>query len=136
MLLICSADLNVEVHYSTPSLYFAAVRESALAAAIKFPVQPAGRDFFPYADNKDSYWTGYYVSRPLLKGECRRTYATVRSAEVLFALTRQHSLQWCDHNTTSGEVDCSDSYDWRAAFHMLEDGRLNLALGAFCRLLC
>jgi hypothetical protein len=27
-------------------------------------------DFFPYADNADSYWTGYFSSRSQLKGSC------------------------------------------------------------------
>ena len=28
---------------------------------------PRRGDFFPYADNRDSYWVGYFVSRPALK---------------------------------------------------------------------
>ena len=72
VLCIChaSSNLNVEVSYSTASEYFQALRADAIDSAStmqRFPVLPLGNDFFPYADNKDSYWTGYYVTRPLLK---------------------------------------------------------------------
>lgn len=30
-------------------------------------------DFFPYASNEQSYWTGYYSTRPTLKRLIRNT---------------------------------------------------------------
>jgi hypothetical protein len=32
-----------------------------------------GFDFFPYASGDNSYWTGYFTSKPGLKGLVRRT---------------------------------------------------------------
>lgn len=62
-----SPNLGLTIQYSTLSEYFTAVRSEAISTNLKFPVLPPGNDFFPYADNADSYWTGYYVTRPLLK---------------------------------------------------------------------
>jgi len=52
---------SYEVLYSTPSTYVDAIKE----AKVQWPVYSG--DLFPYADNKDSYWTGYFTSRPNAK---------------------------------------------------------------------
>lgn len=44
--------------YSTPSKYIKAVKEQN----VKFSVKTD--DGFPYSDNVNSYWTGYFTSRP------------------------------------------------------------------------
>jgi lysosomal alpha-mannosidase len=51
--------------YSTPTRYLEAVHAANLTWDVKTD------DFFPYANNKHSYWTGFYTSRPALKGYVR-----------------------------------------------------------------
>ncbi|KAL5264156.1 hypothetical protein ACHWQZ_G005288 [Mnemiopsis leidyi] len=51
--------------YSTPSQYMDAVLKSIGA------LQNKTDDLFPYADGPHSYWTGYFTSRPALKGYVR-----------------------------------------------------------------
>lgn len=49
------------IKYSTVSEYFDAVREYAESTPeFKFAVYHG--DFFPYADNEDSYWTVTFTS--------------------------------------------------------------------------
>lgn len=55
-----------------------------------------GADFFPYADNDDSFWTGYYVTRPVLKSAIRRVTQALRGADALMALARPWVDQWQD----------------------------------------
>ncbi|XP_060520801.1 lysosomal alpha-mannosidase-like [Cylas formicarius] len=50
--------------YSTPSCYVNAVHDET-NGAIKSKLKTD--DFFPYASNSRSYWTGYFTSRPSLK---------------------------------------------------------------------
>ena len=57
--------LGVSIRYSTLSEYFSAVHSESQQKNIAFPFHRG--DFFPYADNGDSYWTGYYSTRPTLK---------------------------------------------------------------------
>ncbi|XP_068607078.1 lysosomal alpha-mannosidase [Brachionichthys hirsutus] len=52
---------NVNVLYSTPSCYLQELHRTNLTWNLKTD------DFFPYADNAHSFWTGYFTSRPALK---------------------------------------------------------------------
>lgn len=52
---------NVNMFYSTPSRYLKAVHDSNIAFDTK------SDDFFPYASDSHSFWTGYFTSRPALK---------------------------------------------------------------------
>jgi hypothetical protein len=61
------------------------VKKHTLEKNVKFPAYSG--DFFPYADNDDSYWTGYYTTRPALKRRIRETGAMLRSAEILYSLS-------------------------------------------------
>lgn len=54
---------KMKLIYSTPSIYFDYVEKSNC----KFE-EYSNEDFFPYADNKHCYWTGYFTSRANLKG--------------------------------------------------------------------
>ncbi|KAL8049130.1 hypothetical protein ABFX02_06G001300 [Erythranthe guttata] len=58
-------DGRVNALYSTPSIY----TDAKYAANEKWPLKTG--DFFPYADRENAYWTGYFTSRPALKGYVR-----------------------------------------------------------------
>ncbi|KAL8557426.1 hypothetical protein ACS0TY_004737 [Phlomoides rotata] len=58
-------DGRVNALYSTPSVY----TDAKYAAKEKWPLKTG--DFFPYADRENAYWTGYFTSRPGLKGYVR-----------------------------------------------------------------
>ncbi|RXG61088.1 Epididymis-specific alpha-mannosidase [Armadillidium vulgare] len=53
---------NINVVYSTPSCYVDALHSENITWPNKTD------DFFPYATDEHSYWTGYFTSRPTLKG--------------------------------------------------------------------
>lgn len=53
---------DVNVIYSTPSCYLAAVNE-----ALTTNLTVKEDDFFPYASDPNAYWTGYFTSRAALK---------------------------------------------------------------------
>ena len=52
----------MEIIYSTPSKYLEAIN----AQGQVYPTKDD--DFFPYADFKNAYWTGYFSSRVVIKG--------------------------------------------------------------------
>ncbi|KZV21769.1 alpha-mannosidase [Dorcoceras hygrometricum] len=54
-------DGRVNAFYSTPSLYTDAKYSLNESWPLKID------DFFPYADRVNSYWTGYFTSRPAIK---------------------------------------------------------------------
>jgi len=59
-------NLGLRLVYSTPSKYF----ESVFEQVEDWP-QAKNIDFFPYADGEFAYWTGFFSSRPYLKGLIR-----------------------------------------------------------------
>ena len=54
---------KMKMIYSTPSQYF----KSVLDSGVEFQ-KYSNYDFFPYADNAHCYWTGYFTTRPNMKG--------------------------------------------------------------------
>ncbi|XP_054258367.1 lysosomal alpha-mannosidase isoform X2 [Macrosteles quadrilineatus] len=52
---------NINLMYSTPSCYLKALNDEKLQWSTKQD------DFFPYASDPHSFWTGYFTSRPTLK---------------------------------------------------------------------
>eukprot|EP01100_Stratorugosa_tubuloviscum_P014870 TRINITY_DN81_c0_g2_i1.p1 TRINITY_DN81_c0_g2~~TRINITY_DN81_c0_g2_i1.p1 ORF type:complete len:1006 (+),score=459.80 TRINITY_DN81_c0_g2_i1:78-3095(+) len=70
---------NMEIIYSNPSQYVDAVHQANQAWPIKTD------DFFPYADFEHAYWTGYFTSRPSIKGYVRSSANELRSVEKLFS---------------------------------------------------
>ncbi|KAK7316862.1 hypothetical protein RJT34_00622 [Clitoria ternatea] len=60
-------DGRVHALYSTPSIY----TDAKHAAKEAWPIKTD--DYFPYADRVNAYWTGYFTSRPALKGYVRFT---------------------------------------------------------------
>lgn len=57
---------NVTLLYSTPGMYVDAVNEQDIEWPTKYD------DMFPYADNENSFWTGYFSSRANNKEYIRR----------------------------------------------------------------
>jgi len=55
------ANETLNVIYSTPSCYLKAVNDKGLTYSTKQD------DFFPYGSDFQTYWTGYFTSRPTIK---------------------------------------------------------------------
>ncbi|KAG0431492.1 hypothetical protein HPB47_021721, partial [Ixodes persulcatus] len=56
-----SSATKVNLLYSTPSCYLKSLYEANMTWSVKHD------DFFPYASDPHSYWTGYFTSRPAFK---------------------------------------------------------------------
>ena len=84
---------NIELIYSTPSMYIDALASHNIEWPTKYD------DMFPYADNDASYWTGYFSSRPNDKKYMRDASHTLHSSNKLFALAS------IDQQTTDTEID-------------------------------
>ncbi|XP_073018225.1 probable alpha-mannosidase At5g13980 isoform X1 [Primulina eburnea] len=72
-------DGRVNALYSTPSIYTDAKYDLHESWPLKT------EDYFPYADRENSYWTGYFTSRPALKGYVRMMsgyYLAARQLEL------------------------------------------------------
>ncbi|KAK2662240.1 hypothetical protein Ddye_000814 [Dipteronia dyeriana] len=70
-------DGRVNALYSTPSIY----TDAKYAANESWPLKT--EDYFPYADSVNAYWTGYFTSRPALKGYVRTMSAYYLAARQL-----------------------------------------------------
>lgn len=74
---------QVNAFYSTPSCYQYALNEAGKTANISWPQKL--NDFFPYATDEHTYWTGYFTSRPALK-------LFERKASTILQVSRQMAL--------------------------------------------
>lgn len=72
---------GMRVFYSTPSEYIKAVMETK---DVEWNVNQD--DFFPYADDETSYWTGFYSSRANQKGYIRQSSRQFMAANQFLAL--------------------------------------------------
>ncbi|XP_072971549.1 probable alpha-mannosidase At5g13980 [Typha angustifolia] len=79
-------DGRVNVLYSTPSIY----TDAKYAANETWPLKLD--DFFPYADRTNAYWTGYFTSRPALKGYVRVLSGYYLAARQLEFIMGRNSL--------------------------------------------
>jgi hypothetical protein len=111
------ATYGMRIRYSTLSDYFEAVAGSNT----KFPVLTG--DFFPYADNEDSYWTGYYTTRPLLKQKSRKLNHILRACEQLLVLVRSSP-----HSNLDTEQRNLPANYWENKFKEVERARMETAL--------
>jgi lysosomal alpha-mannosidase len=76
-----NASLGLNILYSTPSCYLKAVHNAAAAAGRPWPTKTD--DFFPYASDPHAYWTGYFTSRPALKGMIRQANSLLQAAKQI-----------------------------------------------------
>ena len=91
----------VVAKFSTPSRYFAAVAESR-------PTLPAfSGDLQPYADNDNSYWVGFYATRPSLKRMARAAGSALHTAQTMFTLARASSVAALARRRGGGGGDVS-----------------------------
>ncbi|KAL9652227.1 hypothetical protein ABK040_011887 [Willaertia magna] len=93
---------GVTVQYSTVTDYFEALSQDFKDT--KYPV--VKHDFVPYADNSDSYWTGYFTSLPNLKRAARKAESILTATEMLYALAR---VKMTHEHTTFNWVDTFNS---------------------------
>lgn len=71
---------NVNIFYSTTACYLYSLNKENTTWTVK------NDDFFPYAQRKHGYWTGYFTSRPTLKHH-------VKKASSMLQVVRQISSQ-------------------------------------------
>ena len=71
-------DGRMKMQYSSPAEYVAAKRAET---NVQWPITTD--DFFPYADGPHQFWTGYFTSRPALKGYVRSSSALFTAARLL-----------------------------------------------------
>lgn len=75
---------NLTAFYSTPSCYTQAIKN---VSGVQWPQKYT--DFFPYASDPESYWTGYFTSRPTMKGLVRKSSSLI---QVFCCLSRWLSI--------------------------------------------
>lgn len=69
---------NATVLYSTPSEYLDALIAQNLTWPVKYD------DMFPYADQPQDYWTGYFTSRANAKRQVRDGQANLHASSKLY----------------------------------------------------
>lgn len=89
-------SLNTEAKFGTLEDYFQTLREEAGRINYSRPGEVGSGelegfpslsgDFFTYADRRQDYWSGYYVSRPFFKAVDRVLEQTLRASEIMMAL--------------------------------------------------
>ncbi|KAK2168413.1 hypothetical protein LSH36_17g13000 [Paralvinella palmiformis] len=81
-------DWNVEARFGTLKDYFAEVRHTL--APFDLPMEKmfpsVSGDFYPYTDQRQEYWAGYFTSRPYDKVMGRELEVWLRAAEILNTL--------------------------------------------------
>mmetsp|Transcript_29932 Transcript_29932/g.29123 ORF Transcript_29932/g.29123 Transcript_29932/m.29123 type:complete len:89 (+) Transcript_29932:930-1196(+) len=71
---------DVTLFYSTPSMYLDALNDQNIQWPTKYD------DFFPYADNVNAVWSGYFSSRANDKEYIRRASHNYVASSYLYSL--------------------------------------------------
>uniref|UniRef100_A0A6N2M355 Alpha-mannosidase n=1 Tax=Salix viminalis TaxID=40686 RepID=A0A6N2M355_SALVM len=119
-------DGRVNALYSTPSIY----TDVKNAANESWPLKTD--DYFPYADGDNSYWTGFFTSRPALKRYVRQLsgyYLAARQLEFLVGKksTGPNTYRLGD---ALGIAQHHDGVTGTAKQHTTNDYEKRLAIGA------
>jgi len=72
---VTKEEHGLNLMYSTPSCYLQAVKDADI------PLMTKTDDFFPYASDPHAYWTGYFTSRPALKGMIRKANSLLQACK-------------------------------------------------------
>jgi len=70
---------NITLMYSTPGAYIDSLNKQNLTWPVKYD------DMFPYSDNPQDYWSGYFTSRQAAKKQVRDGQANLHASNYLFA---------------------------------------------------
>uniref|UniRef100_A0A1A9W6T5 Alpha-mannosidase n=1 Tax=Glossina brevipalpis TaxID=37001 RepID=A0A1A9W6T5_9MUSC len=110
----------VNIFYSTPACYLQALHRARLTWPTK------REDFFPYFDNSDSYWTGYFTSRPTFKYFVRLSDHFLQAAKQLAALSELHNIPQAMNNLNElkqgvGVMQHHDAITGTCKQHVLND---------------
>lgn len=92
-------DWNIHLKFGTPQDYFEIIRKrrrrNPSVSKEKTPDIPVlSGDFFPYSDQSNAYWTGYYTTRPFDKRFSRDIESALRAADILYFLACSYSKMW------------------------------------------
>jgi len=116
--------------YSTPSIYIDAVNAAGLTWDVKTD------DLFPYADDAHSYWTGYFTSRPALKGYVRQNNALLHILEQMLVTSQSNipsAQSYVDQITVMrqamGVAQHHDAVSGTEMQHVADDYAMRLAIG-------
>ncbi|KAI6671517.1 hypothetical protein NL676_006402 [Syzygium grande] len=119
-------DGRVNAFYSTPSIYV----DAKNAENISWPLKTD--DYLPYADREDAYWTGFFTSRPALKGYARMLSGYYLAARQLKFLAGRRSSGPSTYRLGDalGLVQHHDALTGTAKQHTTNDYVKRLAIGA------
>ena len=71
---------DITIMYSTPYMYIDAIKKQNLTYPTKYD------DMFPYADQKNEYWSGYFSSRANSKRQVRLAQANLHASSKVFSI--------------------------------------------------
>ncbi|CAN4078717.1 unnamed protein product [Withania somnifera] len=120
-------DGRVNALYSTPSIYV----DAKHATNESWPLKCG--DYFPYADNANSYWTGFFTSRPALKRYIRMLsgyYLAARQIEFLGG-RKSNGFNTFSLGDALGVTQHHDAVTGTAKQHTTDDYAKRLAIGAY-----
>lgn len=89
---------DINLFYSTPSCYLKALHD----ADITWPEK--SDDFFPYASDLHSYWTGYFTSRPTQKRFERMGNHLLQVCKQLTSFALKHNDEFIPHMNELREI--------------------------------
>lgn len=127
-----SNEFNMNIKFATLSEYF----EALSSANPRLPLVQ-NTDFYPYADNDNSYWTGYFISYPNQKVLARQAEAHERSAQILSLISHierstnitRNNLEILPLREANGEFQHHDGITGTARKHVRDDYERKLTKG-------
>ncbi|XP_035227790.1 lysosomal alpha-mannosidase-like isoform X2 [Stegodyphus dumicola] len=112
---------RVNVFYSTPSCYLYALNKANRTWTVKYD------DFMPYASDPHAYWTGYFTSRPSIKGYERVGNNKMQVCKQLAARTDIEEVALDFMRRAMGIMQHHDAITGTAKQHVTNDYEQTLA---------